>query len=96
MGFPAQTVDGATVYIVSKTNDGGEIDIFTDADGREYVRNTKGGSQLALEPLVAEVEAVEVEAPKKTRKRKLKATGEAEVEETVEDAPEVEETTEAG
>lgn len=46
MGYNAQTVEGGTVHIVNKETDGGEAELFTDIDGRQYRLDSKNGRNL--------------------------------------------------
>ncbi len=72
MGFPAKTVDGKIVDIVSKTDGDPSGAILTDSDGNEYTANGQllypvdapaAGSEPAPEP---EAESVSDDAPAST------------------------------
>lgn len=64
-GFPAQTIDGETVNIVSKVVDGQGRTLLTDADGTQYVQQTDAPRLLvpAVEDGVYEGEELSAPVP---------------------------------
>ena len=100
MGFPAQTVDGAEVYITSKTMAGGgsEVEVFTDIDGRVFHKDQATGflklaetEEVAkVDPEVAKEDPEVEEDPEVAKVDPEVAKVDPEVEEDPEvDAPEV-------